>query len=198
MSSRRVKNGVCCSIFLLFLTLIIRISHLETQIKDTSQTLNNEDQEKMQLARKKLEVIVFDLTAQVKELNNKNSALQRDLDRYRYVRLRFCMPFLILSRYDSNDHLSKFEELTLTLTQTRELAEKLKLENSWLVSENSQYKLLEKDVIALRKENKQLLDSEKSTKKKELEATQKLQNYIYEATNKVDDMETEIQKQTKV
>lgn len=94
--------------------------------------------------------------------------------------------------------MSKFEELTLTLTQTRELAEKLKLENSWLTSENSQYKLLEKDVIALRKENKQLMDSEKSTKKKELEATQKLQNYIYEATNKVDDMETEIQKQTKV
>lgn len=94
--------------------------------------------------------------------------------------------------------MSKFEELRLTLTQTRELAEKLKSENSWLTSENSQYKLLEKDVAALRKENKQLSDSEKSAKKKEAEANQKLQNYIYEATNKLDDMETEIQKQSKV
>ena len=42
------------------------------------------------------------------------------------------------------------------------------------------------------------MDSEKSAKKKELEATQKMQNCILEATNKVDDMETEIQKQIKV
>lgn len=69
--------------------LMIRINQLETQIKEASYNQNNEDQEKMAIATKKLEALVLDMTAQINELNNKNSILQRELDRYKYSFLPF-------------------------------------------------------------------------------------------------------------
>ena len=53
-------------------------------MKDATQTQNNEDQEKIHIARKKLEAMVFDLTMQVNELNNKNNGLQREIERFRH------------------------------------------------------------------------------------------------------------------
>jgi hypothetical protein len=93
---------------------------------------------------------------------------------------------------DSNEHLSKFEELTVTLTHTREFAEKLKLENTRLNSDNAHYRTIEKEFDILVVGNKKLEESEKLSKKKELELTQKLQQFIQDTSDSSTRMEDQI------
>ena len=92
VKSRNWKQGILIfSLKFLRWILNARIIHLETQMKDATQTQNNEDQEKIHIARKKLEAMVFDLTMQVNELNNKNNGLQREIERFRHWKQIFSL-----------------------------------------------------------------------------------------------------------